>query len=63
MNTEKITKSLKQDIKCEKGDFLKGEMVYLKRLPFGNFEVSSMDGLRIGYVDSHEVDIHTHATE
>lgn len=58
MNTERITGILKQDIRCLKGDFLKGETVYLKRLPFGNFEVSSTDGLRTGYAGSHEIDNH-----
>jgi len=55
MNTEKITGILKQDIRCIRGDFFKGETVYLKELQLGGYDVASMDGLRVGYAASHEV--------
>lgn len=57
VNTEVDMGVMKYNIRCLKGDFQEGETVYLTMLPEGNFEVSSLDGLRMGYAGSHEVDV------
>ena len=47
---------LKNDVKCIGGNFLKGEWVKLLALPFGDFEITSLDGKKCGYAADFEVE-------
>lgn len=51
--------TLKCDIRCIGGDFYKGEIVLLTELPFGNFEITSLDNKRKGYAGSLEISLPT----